>query len=86
MMDQLSRDAVAATKAGTTYGKYMAKKEQLAKQKAAAEEAKRRKCLFCGRPLPSGKGNRRYCNAECAEKYREQEAQRRREAEKKTAG
>ena len=29
-MDQLSKDAVAATNTGLTYGKYMAKKETLA--------------------------------------------------------
>lgn len=82
-MDQLSRDAVAATKAGLTYGKYMAKKEQLAKQKAAIEEAKRRKCLCCGCVVPPDRGRRRYCSAECAEKYREKQALERRETEKK---
>lgn len=72
MMDQLSRDAVAATNAGLTYGKYMAKKETLAAAYEGIDKVK--KCLFCGCPLPRGKGNRRYCNGECAEKYREQQA------------
>ena len=82
-MDQLSRDAVAATKAGLTYGKYMAMRKVLAEKKTAEEEAKRRKCILCGHPVPPGRGRRLYCSAECAEKYREQEAQKRREAEKK---
>ena len=76
-MDQLSKDACAAIKAGLTYGKYMARRKVLAEQNTAKEEDRRRKCVLCGRPLPSGKGNRRYCNAECAEKYREQKVQRR---------
>ena len=74
-MDQLSKDACAAIKAGTTYGKYMAKKEMLAATYSAPEQVK--KCLFCGCPLPRGKGNRRYCNADCAEKYRQEKAQER---------
>ena len=74
-MDQLSKDAVAATKAGLTYGKYMAKKETLAAAYDGLDKVK--KCLLCGCPLPRGKGNRRYCSARCADRYREQEAQKR---------
>lgn len=72
-MDQLSKDACAATKAGLTYGKYMAMKKVLAEK----EEAKRRKCILCGHPVPHGRGRRLYCSAECAEKYRQQKAQER---------
>ena len=85
-MDQLSKDACAATKAGLTYGKYMARRKVLAEKKTAEEEGRRRKCVLCGRPVPPGRGRRLYCSAECAEKYREQQARERRETNAKGQG
>ena len=77
-MDQLAKDACAATKAGLTYGKYMARKETLAAATKSATLRAIRKCVLCGHQLPAGKGNRRYCSSECANKYREEQAQKRR--------
>ena len=81
-MDRLSPRALEASNLGMSYGKYIAMLEQQQKKEEQPKtDEGGRKCILCGRLLPSGKGRRRYCGAECAEKYRQQQAKKRCEAE-----
>lgn len=76
-MDQLDKDAAAATNMGMSYGQYIAKYKpplplvqrpaRKSKDLARGQE-KRRECVICGGKIP-GK-NRKYCSPECA--YRAQ--------------
>ena len=85
-MDQLTRDSIAAQKAGMSYGKWMALhyvppvEVEIPKQEVkpeAKEEAPQRLCGTCGRPV-RGHANRRYCSDACkyeADKARQNEWQ-----------
>ena len=96
-MDQLARDAIAAQKAGMSYGKYMAMKHQpapavLQKKKTGKKKtdavSERPRCKLCGELIPEDSKNRKYCSYECAERAREQQAsecKRRKRQEKKAA-
>ena len=84
-MDQLDRDAIAAEKAGLSYGKYMAQKGQkppavrYPKKRARKESAEAmpdpevRICGICGKPVPSDYKGRKYCSAACADEARRQQ-------------
>lgn len=84
-MDQLTKDAVAATKLGMSYGKYIAKYkpptppvERFPKKQQKQEEKKIR-CVSCGKELMPGSRSRRYCGPDCAHMARrEQELARQR--------
>lgn len=70
-MDQLSKDAAAARKAGLTYGKYMATKykpEEKPKPKQKKKTAEGPKCVLCGMLIPPNTHRRRYCSAACADR------------------
>ena len=76
-MDPLTRDAIAAQRAGLSYGKYMAQKGEKAaavrypKEVAAeAPQVPALRCSVCGKVLPDGHKSRKYCSAECAEEGR----------------
>lgn len=68
-MDQLSKDAKAASDLGISYGKYMARKH---KPVAAVRPGKKmknvghRRCVVCGAPILPSTGRRKYCSTECA--------------------
>ena len=74
MVDQLTRDSIAAQKAGMTYGKWKALhyvppvEVEIPKQEVEGPEVKEedpeRLCRTCGRPV-RGHANRRYCNDAC---------------------
>lgn len=75
IMDQLDKDAVAATRAGMSYGQYIAKCKPPAapavrfpKKKAepARGQEKRPLCAICGEPIPSTSKNRKYCGPDCS--------------------
>ena len=67
-MDQLSKDAKAASDIGISYGKYMARKH---KPVAAVRPVKRktqegRQCVVCGAQIKYGSGRSKYCSTECS--------------------
>lgn len=78
--DRLTREAVAATKAGMSYGNWKA--QQLMQAEAAARKAQeqarvkkaapkpgakpRPLCRICGNPIPEFSRRRSFCSAECA--------------------
>lgn len=70
-MDQLTKDCIAARKAGLTYGKYIATLPpapaavRFPKEQAKGQE-KRCMCKVCGKPIPTGSKQRVYCSVECA--------------------
>lgn len=76
-MDQLSKDAVAAQKAGLSYGRYMATKPQKApavrypKKEKKIDEGYR--CVNCGMLIPAGVRSKKYCSPECANEMRMQQ-------------
>ena len=67
-MDQLTKDAVAARKAGMTYGKYMATKNPTVIVREP--EGYKHTCLFCGKEFYiKHKKLRKYCSDLCREQY-----------------
>lgn len=82
-MDDLSRDAVAASKLGMSYGRYMAnvkpytnagEKPPESPKKPTRGQEKHLCCILCGKPIPKASKNRKYCGHECSEKaYRAQQ-------------
>ena len=67
-MDQLSRDAKAARKAGLSYGRYMDTKQQ---PKPIVRRSKKKKveelrCINCNMLIPPACTSNRYCSPECA--------------------
>ena len=73
-MDQLSKDAMEARKAGLTYGKYMATKykpEEKPKPKPKKKKEAGPKCAICGMLIPPNTHRRRYCSAVCADRAQE---------------
>ena len=71
-MDQLSKDSVAAQKAGMTYGKYMAMKERLTPQKTMQENPvpagteKWLTCPWCGKLFRRRhRSAQKYCEQYC---------------------
>lgn len=83
-MDQLSKDSVAAQKAGMSYGKYMAMKERLApKTEAKAKPVpmlpeKWQTCPWCGKAFKKrSRSAQKYC-----EPYCQQEAQKERQRQR----
>ena len=70
-MDQLSKDAADARKAGLTYGKYMAtktKQEEKPKPKPKKKPAEGPRCVICGMLIPPKTHRHRYCSAVCADR------------------
>ena len=71
-MDQLTRDCIAARKAGVSYGKYIASLPQtpaavrFPKEQTKGQE-KRRMCGVCSQPIPERSKLRVYCSIACAE-------------------
>ena len=70
-MDQLSKDAAAARRAGLSYGRYMATKyqpQEKPKPKAKKKKEEGPKCVLCGTPIPPYSQRRLYCSAACADR------------------
>lgn len=83
-MDQLSKDSVAAQKAGMSYGKYMAMKERLApKKEIKAKPVPKvpenwQTCPWCGKAFKKrSRSAQKYC-----EPYCQQEAQKERQRQR----
>ena len=83
-MDQLSKDSVAAQKAGMSYGKYMAMKERLAPKKAIEKKSAPevpenwQTCPWCGKSFKKRhRSAQKYC-----EPYCQQEAQKERQRQR----
>lgn len=75
-MDNLSRDALEAQRAGMSYGKYMAHKqfvETQERQTAALKHERLPVCVYCGKSIPKGCRSRKYCSPECSERYRDRQ-------------
>lgn len=69
--------ALAASEAGMTYGKYVAKYgcNPLAIVKPEKQpESDANRCLICGTPIPEGGRRTRYCSTACATQARRQAA------------
>lgn len=67
-MDQLTQDAVAAHKAGMSYGKYMATKNP--PTIVRKPEDYKHTCAFCGKEFYSKtKAVRKYCSDKCRQDY-----------------
>lgn len=70
-MDQLTKDCIAARKAGLTYGKYIASLPpapaavRFPKEQVRGQE-KRGLCRVCGKPIPTGSKKRVFCSGDCA--------------------
>ena len=79
-MDQLTRDCIAAQKAGMSYGRWKALhyvppvEVEMPKQEVEPEvkpepevkkEAPKRVCIRCGKEFIGGHGNRKYCGSVC---------------------
>jgi len=85
-MDQLSKDSVAAQKAGMSYGKYMAMKERLAPKKEVKAKPlpqlpeKWQTCPWCGVHFKK-KGNSKqlYCEPYCQQEAAKERARQRKE-------
>lgn len=73
MMDNLTRDSLAAQAAGMTYGKYMAQRGTQPVPAKRIEpvtgQGQRTHCAVCGEPIQPG-GKRKYCSGECERMYR----------------
>lgn len=87
-MDQLARDAMAARKAGMTYGKYMATKPQPESPERYPKKKKKEtapRCVNCDMLIPPACKSRKYCCSECAEEARRKQdnLRKRKKAEKK---
>ncbi len=90
-MDQLSKDSVAAQKAGMSYGKYMAMKERLAPKKetkakpAAQLPEKWQICPWCGKEFKKRhRSAQKYCEVYCQQEA--QKARQRQRLQQKKAG
>lgn len=69
-MDQLTKDCIAARKAGMTYGKWKAlqpPREMKPKQKA--EKPSNKRCRVCGKAIPMTSKRMVYCSDECQKMY-----------------
>lgn len=66
-LDQLTKDSIAAQKAGMSYGKYMASRyRQPVVETDVKPETQKRVCPTCGKEISKyANGNRRYCSEYC---------------------
>ena len=65
-MDQLTRDCIAARKAGMTYGKWKSLQPHIEVEKPAQEDlVPKRVCRHCGKEFTVEKGRRYYCDYDC---------------------
>lgn len=66
-MDRLTRDCIAAQKAGMSYGNYMASQYRAPVIEVDVEPEKtKRVCPVCGKEIPKQEhGSRRYCDERC---------------------
>lgn len=85
-MNQLSKDSVAAQKAGMSYGKYMAMKERLAPKTAAKAKPlpqlpeKWLVCAYCGKQFKKrAKSKQIYCEPYCQQEAMKERARQRKE-------
>lgn len=83
-MDKLAQDAIAAQKAGMSYGQYMATKEPaVIKPKPLPGVVRMVVCRYCGKEFPVyHHKNKVYCDTFCRDLYYKQQLRERREAEK----
>ena len=68
-LDQLSKDAIAAEKAGMSYGKYMAMKEPVVFKPKNDPAVRYGVCRCCGERFVMGKREKAYCNYECYNRH-----------------
>lgn len=96
-MDRLTKDSIAAVKAGMTYGKWKALHPHTEEKVAVSDEIEAQEkevklCKMCGKPFNirvkgSGGQNRLYCSRECAyEAIKERERARYHKREDKANG
>lgn len=64
-LDNLTRDAIAAQRAGMTYGKHKAMRND--GEEEIVPPVRDRICPVCGRPFPPTSGRRKFCSKECCD-------------------
>ena len=69
-LDQLTKDSIAAQKAGMSYGKWKALRPMKTKPHKEPIEVVTDKptCIVCGKPLPEATRRKVYCSDECKDR------------------